>query len=47
MAPSNLQPVVDVRDLAKTYRVGDVEVRALRGVTLQIGSGEFVAVIGR
>jgi putative ABC transport system ATP-binding protein len=44
VAPSNL--VVDVRSLERTYLVGDVEVRALRGVTLQIGSGEFVAVMG-
>jgi len=44
VAPSNL--VVDVRNLERTYRVGDVEVRALRGVTLQIASGEFVAVMG-
>jgi putative ABC transport system ATP-binding protein len=44
VVPSNL--VVDVRNLERTYRVGDVEVRALRGVTLQIASGEFVAVMG-
>jgi len=44
VAPSNL--VVDVRSLERTYLVGDVEVRALRGVTLQIASGDFVAVMG-
>src|SRR6267154_2155374 len=44
VAPSNL--VVDVQSLERTYLVGDVEVRALRGVTLQIESGEFVAVMG-
>ena len=39
-------PVIDVRDLAKTYHVGDVDVRALRGVTLQVSAGEFVALNG-
>jgi putative ABC transport system ATP-binding protein len=39
-------PVISVRDLTKTYVVGDVEVRALRGVSLEIERGEFVAVTG-
>jgi putative ABC transport system ATP-binding protein len=39
-------PLLRVRDLVKTYQVGDVAVRALRGVTLDIDKGEFVAVVG-
>jgi putative ABC transport system ATP-binding protein len=39
-------PLLRVRDLVKTYQVGDVAVRALRGVTLDIHTGEFVAVVG-
>src|SRR3954467_11083998 len=39
-------PLLRVRDLVKTYQVGEVAVRALRGVTLDIDAGEFVAVVG-
>jgi putative ABC transport system ATP-binding protein len=38
--------IIEVRGLTKTYQVGDVAVHALRGVDLQIGKGEFVAIIG-
>ena len=39
-------PVISVANLTKIYTMGDVEVQALRGVTLDIESGEFVSVIG-
>ena len=38
--------VVVVRDLTKVYGTGDSEVRALDGVTLDLGRGEFTAVMG-
>src|SRR5438132_7185404 len=39
-------PVVEFRDVYKTYQVGAVEVRALDGVSMQIEEGEFVAILG-
>jgi putative ABC transport system ATP-binding protein len=37
---------IDVRDVTKTYALGDVEVRALRGVSFAIAAGEYVAIMG-
>jgi putative ABC transport system ATP-binding protein len=39
-------PVISVRNLAKTYTVGEVTVRALRGCDFDVEKGEFVAVTG-
>jgi len=41
-----MPPVISVRNLVKTYVVGEVEVRALRGVDLEVQKGEFLAVTG-
>ena len=38
--------LVSAREVTKVYRLGKVEARALRGVTLQVGAGEFTAVVG-
>jgi putative ABC transport system ATP-binding protein len=39
-------PLIQVRDLYKTYRAGDVDVHALQGANLDVMKGEFVAIIG-
>lgn len=41
-----MRPVIAVRDLVKTYGTGDATVHALRGVSLTIERGEYVAIMG-
>src|ERR1700688_3097855 len=38
--------VINVHDLSKTYQLGELEVRALRGVSLTIERGELVSIMG-
>jgi putative ABC transport system ATP-binding protein len=40
------EPVINLDHIHKIYRMGDIEVHALRGVSLAIRQGEFVAVMG-
>jgi putative ABC transport system ATP-binding protein len=39
-------PVIDLHEVHKTYSVGDIAVHALRGVSLRIERGEYVAIVG-
>src|SRR5580765_5632347 len=39
-------PLIETRDLWKTYQMGDEEIHALRGVSIQIERGEYLAIIG-
>ncbi len=39
-------PIISIRNLTKVYRLGEVEVPALRGVDLDIYRGEFIAIMG-
>lgn len=40
------ETLISVKDLTRTYRMGDVEVQALRGVSLDIKKGDFVTIMG-
>lgn len=40
-------PLIEIKDMYKTYRMGDNVVHALNGVSLQIEKGDFVAIMGQ
>jgi putative ABC transport system ATP-binding protein len=41
-----MTPIISVRNLTKIYDLGELQVRALRGITLDVQPGEFVALTG-
>jgi len=41
-----MKPVIKLEDIRKTYHTGEVEVHAVRGISLEILPGEFVAIMG-
>jgi putative ABC transport system ATP-binding protein len=46
MPEGSTESVISLKDVHKIYKTGDIEVHALRGVSLQVKRGEFVAVMG-
>ena len=45
-APASTKPVIRLENVYKTYDLGEIQVQALRGVSLEVRQGEFVAVMG-
>jgi putative ABC transport system ATP-binding protein len=44
--PSVPKPIIAIRNISKTYAMGEAEVHALKGVSLTIERGDFVAIMG-
>lgn len=40
------EPIIEIENVTKVYQMGEVEVRALRGVSLTVADGEYVAIVG-
>ncbi len=44
--PQRGDPIISARDVVKLYKIGDQELRALDGVSLDVETGDFVAIMG-
>jgi putative ABC transport system ATP-binding protein len=40
------EPLIKIEDITKVYHMGDIKVHALRGVSLEVAEGEFIAIMG-
>ncbi len=45
-SPARRRPIIEIRKVSKIYAMGEAEVHALRGVSLTIERGDFVAIMG-
>jgi putative ABC transport system ATP-binding protein len=45
-SPLSARSVIDLRRIVKTYAMGDFEVHALRGVSIDVARGDFIAIMG-
>lgn len=43
---NNGQPIIQLKNVVKTFRVGETDVTVLRGVSLDVRAGEFLAIVG-
>ena len=41
-----MKPIIKMKAITKTYHIGEIDVHALRGVDMEVRSGEFVAIMG-
>ena len=46
MSETNNTPIIDLENIKKVYQTGEVEVHAIRNVSLRVERGEFVAIMG-
>jgi putative ABC transport system ATP-binding protein len=46
MTPAAASPALQLTDVRKTYRTGSLEVEALRGITLEVNEGDYMAIMG-
>ncbi len=46
MGTDGKDPLIRIQEITKIYKMGDVEVHALRGMSLEIAEGEFAAIMG-
>jgi len=46
MTQTQPDPIIEIKDITKVYKMGDVEVHALRGVSLRVYPGEMLAIMG-
>ena len=46
MAEVTVQPIVEIKDVVKKFRVGSSDVAILKGVSFQVQPGEFLSIVG-